>query len=381
MADQQQLQNNVSIDAPIIASHNDYLLDQTSSIRSRTIPWEGYQRAGLLSESELAQIRQFEKSPQAALAQSAEEYVDLFVSLLAKLVRSDTLQSILVLLDDVLRDSPPSSPRPQTDNDSESVADRAKSIEEAVLEPFTKLKTEPEESHESHDSHESHTLPTSMPATDETAKSAKTDENQDSVPLASSSKIGEAISQGIEETVKGAVGLEERIRESVSHAIGLERTETFGDGHQPDAPDVQHSQSAAPEQTMQVPEASTSSEPSGVDRDLRSKYWFMRMFGKKPQPTDRAGSSSGLSPIVTSGTGHPLGDSDQAKTSAETLVDAPEVSGQSSASEHATGHEQSGLELPRLFSFSRLLGPSPPSTSRTGAQEVTPDPLSDVQAG
>ncbi|KAL2912179.1 H(+)-transporting V1 sector ATPase subunit H [Polyrhizophydium stewartii] len=98
--------DDVSTESPIVASHNDYLLDLTNDIRSRTIPWEGYQRAGLITETELAQIRQFEKSPAAALAQAGDEYVDLFVALLGKLVRADTLQSILVLLDDVLRDSP-----------------------------------------------------------------------------------------------------------------------------------------------------------------------------------------------------------------------------------------------------------------------------------
>lgn len=31
---------DVSIDAPIVASHNKYLEEQTTAIRSRTIPWE-----------------------------------------------------------------------------------------------------------------------------------------------------------------------------------------------------------------------------------------------------------------------------------------------------------------------------------------------------
>ncbi|KAI8928767.1 armadillo-type protein [Entophlyctis helioformis] len=106
MAAVQPATDDVSTDSPIVASHNDYLLDQTNSIRSRTIPWEGYQRAGLINETELAQIRQFEKSPAAALAQAGEDYVDLFVALLGKLVRADTLQTILVILDDILRDSP-----------------------------------------------------------------------------------------------------------------------------------------------------------------------------------------------------------------------------------------------------------------------------------
>ncbi|KAJ3307222.1 H(+)-transporting V1 sector ATPase subunit H [Kappamyces sp. JEL0829] len=65
----------VSIDSPIIASHNDYLLEQSNVIRQRTIPWEGYQKNG-------------------------GQYVDLFLGLLQKLSRVDTIQSILVFIDD-----------------------------------------------------------------------------------------------------------------------------------------------------------------------------------------------------------------------------------------------------------------------------------------
>ncbi|KAI8821683.1 armadillo-type protein [Fimicolochytrium jonesii] len=98
--------SNVSIDAPIVASHNKYLEDQTVSIRARTIPWEGYQRASLITEDELAQIRQFEKSPSAALSEAGDKYSDLFLTLLQKLVRADTIQNILVLIDDVLSEKP-----------------------------------------------------------------------------------------------------------------------------------------------------------------------------------------------------------------------------------------------------------------------------------
>ncbi|KAH6586275.1 hypothetical protein BASA50_000740 [Batrachochytrium salamandrivorans] len=93
----------------LLDSHNTYLLGLTNDIRSRTIPWEGYQRAGLITESELAQIRQFEKSPSTALSQAGGDYVNLFVALLGKLVRADTLQSILTLLGDALRESPESA--------------------------------------------------------------------------------------------------------------------------------------------------------------------------------------------------------------------------------------------------------------------------------
>ncbi|KAJ3039883.1 H(+)-transporting V1 sector ATPase subunit H [Rhizophlyctis rosea] len=94
---------DVSIDAPIVASHNKYLEDQSNTIRARTIPWEGYQRASLITEEELAQIRQFEKSPATALNEAGDKYILMFLNLLQKLVRTDTIQNILVLIDDVLQ--------------------------------------------------------------------------------------------------------------------------------------------------------------------------------------------------------------------------------------------------------------------------------------
>ncbi|KAJ3279496.1 H(+)-transporting V1 sector ATPase subunit H [Borealophlyctis nickersoniae] len=108
---------DVSIDAPIVASHNKYLEEQSNAIRARTIPWEGYQRASLITEEELAQIRQFEKNPAAALDEvkkfegnlyneAGEKYIQLFLNLLQKLVRTDTIQNILVLIDDVLTEKP-----------------------------------------------------------------------------------------------------------------------------------------------------------------------------------------------------------------------------------------------------------------------------------
>ncbi|KAJ2996713.1 H(+)-transporting V1 sector ATPase subunit H [Globomyces sp. JEL0801] len=88
---------NISIDAPVISSHNDYLLDQSNVIRARTIPWEGYQKASLITESELSLIRQFTNQ-----TKNSEQYVSLFLTLLGKLSRVDTIQSILVLIDDFI---------------------------------------------------------------------------------------------------------------------------------------------------------------------------------------------------------------------------------------------------------------------------------------
>ncbi|KAJ3258864.1 H(+)-transporting V1 sector ATPase subunit H [Boothiomyces macroporosus] len=81
-------EEDVSIDAPLISSHNDYLLDQTN----------GYQKASLINEQELTLIRQFEIG-----TTDKQQYVTLFLALLNKLSRVDTLQSILVLIDDFIQ--------------------------------------------------------------------------------------------------------------------------------------------------------------------------------------------------------------------------------------------------------------------------------------
>ncbi|KAJ3231467.1 H(+)-transporting V1 sector ATPase subunit H [Chytriomyces hyalinus] len=96
---QVQVDEGISI-APVVAGHNKYLEDQTKVIREKTIPWEGYQKAGLITEEELTRIRQFEKNPSEALKESGETYVTVFLNLLNKLARNDTIYNILVQFED-----------------------------------------------------------------------------------------------------------------------------------------------------------------------------------------------------------------------------------------------------------------------------------------
>ncbi|TPX32306.1 hypothetical protein SeMB42_g07636 [Synchytrium endobioticum] len=95
-------QEHVDITAPLVASHNRYLEDTTVQIRARTILLEGYVRAGLITEEVFDQIRQFQKSPAIYLAEAPDKYIALLFGLLSKLAQSDTLQNLLVLIDDVL---------------------------------------------------------------------------------------------------------------------------------------------------------------------------------------------------------------------------------------------------------------------------------------
>ncbi|ORY30448.1 ARM repeat-containing protein [Rhizoclosmatium globosum] len=60
--------------APVVAQHNKYLDDQSAAVREKAIPWEGYQKAALITEEELAQIRLFEKTPADQLKEAGQKY-------------------------------------------------------------------------------------------------------------------------------------------------------------------------------------------------------------------------------------------------------------------------------------------------------------------
>ncbi|KAK0545933.1 H(+)-transporting V1 sector ATPase subunit H [Tilletia horrida] len=87
---------------------NSWLEEITARTRSRPIPWEGYARADLVSADELKLIKKVERQPRAKVdsVYDAEvgSYALLYLRLLAKLSRTDTLQQILVLVGDMLRD-------------------------------------------------------------------------------------------------------------------------------------------------------------------------------------------------------------------------------------------------------------------------------------
>ncbi|KAJ3393328.1 H(+)-transporting V1 sector ATPase subunit H [Entophlyctis sp. JEL0112] len=112
-------ENSATIDiAPVVAGHNKYLEDQTAAVRAKAIPWEasadirwfaesnycffqGYQKAGLITEDELSQIRLGEKAdPSANFKEIGAKYALLLLSLLQKLSRNDTIHNILVSFED-----------------------------------------------------------------------------------------------------------------------------------------------------------------------------------------------------------------------------------------------------------------------------------------
>ncbi|GAA6024941.1 hypothetical protein JCM10207_001439 [Rhodosporidiobolus poonsookiae] len=84
-----------------------YLSDRSLKIRSKAIPWDGYQRAGLLGADDVQLIQRVAGSRDKAepvLEAEAETYAALYIRLLNKLSRNDTLQFILVLLGDFIAD-------------------------------------------------------------------------------------------------------------------------------------------------------------------------------------------------------------------------------------------------------------------------------------
>ncbi|KZS99026.1 ATPase, V1 complex, subunit H [Sistotremastrum niveocremeum HHB9708] len=85
---------------------NAYLDDQSSKIRSKVVPWEGYQRAGHITSDELALIRKVDRQPRSKtdsiFLTDGPTYALLYLGLLKKLARVDTMQYILVLIGDAL---------------------------------------------------------------------------------------------------------------------------------------------------------------------------------------------------------------------------------------------------------------------------------------
>ncbi|KAH0830290.1 ATPase V1 complex subunit H [Lanmaoa asiatica] len=87
---------------------NAYLDENSAKIRSKPVPWEGYQRAELVTSEELALIKKVDRQPRAKmesiLVSDGQIYAVLYLRLLKKLQRVDTMQCLLVLIADALLD-------------------------------------------------------------------------------------------------------------------------------------------------------------------------------------------------------------------------------------------------------------------------------------
>ncbi|CAG8493714.1 1071_t:CDS:10 [Dentiscutata heterogama] len=95
-------------DVPLAFVSNSYLDELTEGIRARPIPWEGYQKAELITVEELDLLKRIDKQSReqlrSVMQKDAERYAELYTSLLEKLKRADTVQYILVMINDMLSD-------------------------------------------------------------------------------------------------------------------------------------------------------------------------------------------------------------------------------------------------------------------------------------
>ncbi|VDC06696.1 unnamed protein product [Peniophora sp. CBMAI 1063] len=87
---------------------NTFVDDQSAKIRAKEVPWPGYQRAGLITPDELALIKRVERQSRAKtegiLLSDGPAYALLYLRLLKKLQRVDTMQWVLVMIADALTD-------------------------------------------------------------------------------------------------------------------------------------------------------------------------------------------------------------------------------------------------------------------------------------
>jgi len=94
----------------LLPIENVWLQETTEKLRSRPTAWEGYQRAGLVTSDEVSMLRLAEQAGQsgdlARLCADGGAYAALYVQLLGKLSRVETIQTVLVLTDDLVQAAP-----------------------------------------------------------------------------------------------------------------------------------------------------------------------------------------------------------------------------------------------------------------------------------
>ncbi|KAF8337633.1 armadillo-type protein [Cantharellus anzutake] len=95
---------------PLADVSNTFLEESAAKVRSKPVPWEAYQRAGLITVEDLGLIKRVDRQPRAriesVLMSDGQTYANLYLMLLKKLVRVDPLQYLLVMASDALTDHP-----------------------------------------------------------------------------------------------------------------------------------------------------------------------------------------------------------------------------------------------------------------------------------
>jgi len=93
-------------------SHEDIVKLTADKVLAQPIPWEGYRRAELIRDAELELIKKYDKKSEevrkSIMLKDGETYADLFLQLLVKINKEETLQYLLTLIDQLLVDMPQS---------------------------------------------------------------------------------------------------------------------------------------------------------------------------------------------------------------------------------------------------------------------------------
>jgi len=93
-------------------THEDNVKSNAEKVLSQSIPWEGYRRAELIKDVELELIKKYDKRSEevrrSLIQKDGEIYADLFLQLLVKINKEETLQYLLTMIDQLFTDQPQS---------------------------------------------------------------------------------------------------------------------------------------------------------------------------------------------------------------------------------------------------------------------------------
>jgi len=102
---------NALREAATVSNYEDQLRQTEEKIIGQTIPWEGYQRANLIQEKEQELIKNYDKkNPEARVGifqKEGDVYAELFMNLLVKINKAETLKYLLTLIEQIFKDYPP----------------------------------------------------------------------------------------------------------------------------------------------------------------------------------------------------------------------------------------------------------------------------------
>ncbi|KAF7725716.1 H(+)-transporting V1 sector ATPase subunit H [Apophysomyces ossiformis] len=95
-------------DVALAIIEHPHLEEMISTIRKSTTPWKDYQRAGLITENEVAMIEHVENKSADEISTIMSEhgihYAGMYLELMQKLARVDAVKKVLVMIHDMLND-------------------------------------------------------------------------------------------------------------------------------------------------------------------------------------------------------------------------------------------------------------------------------------